>query len=1161
MKSKLLASLIALCGLTSFAVDPVAVWSGDFNETTKGDYTLSANGNTVAADGLSITISTAKGVSVKKTAGGNIGDQASTVIIKYTNFTPPTNSDAQVLIMNHTANTSYKDFIGAASISGGNIHGIWQNTTWGANKTTSGAYGSAATDTKTFAFTWAQTGTAGAYFWMDGANKNGWSTLHGNLQVDGVWVGGPNESTTLKPATGMKVLAIAVFDSRISDAEIAAYEFPAPPKKVESLMLLNIHNGTTVDGWLNHTQSSGGAIPNSGSLTTNGILFVTSSEGNFFTQRASGTSFLSGEFIGLDGKTYDSIASEVSSSLGLPTGVVFDDTVYNTGVMNGGKVNHTATLSGLDNSTKYLLYIGCGRDHTDADYQSGFKFETSGCASVDELAYVNTESTAYQVGNLNTDMLSTTDSLLIVRVKGIKPVNGTIQFKMVGGRSSLNFLAVAKMNDVATTAELSYEGDVNVSDINNDLKATDNKAEVTLQSGATIYFDAELQVPTKLICEGRIMISANAKPTDLTKLDLSGVTDSVTRTWLTDSEKKGIGFNFASKRGPVTSAALVTDTAWYDNNDGGSNDEGKNGTNVAMSSDGLTTITWTSANTYDDDASTHGNNSSASMVRGYLDDANGVSITVKNIPFAEYAVIIYASTDDPNNPKLTHKVVNGTNYTYDSTCSDVAKVGTDAWGQGRSSSTVAYGTNAIRVIKQTKGTLTITSPKNTSINARGCVSAIQIVPYSSFFPPSATIASVVSKCSEDYKSNTISGVMENIILNSWTGDMTARVVVNSTVYESEAITDNAFTIEVTGLDRETVYRTVLEVGYTDGGIFNAVATQPIALYQGEQKFVWIASPFVIQEKTLVNNAQGLTIENPFADPDYIDLCDSEFTVSISASEAVDAENDAVLDGTEQGGVRIAQTSSGLKLQVVVDGAWTDFANAAVDTTYTLKVKFHYEKSQEGETDATSVTYALDSATKTSTNPTGKLKVTEIFVSDGTNLSNDMLGACQLDKAVIVDIEIEPGDEVVGIEADNDVEAQKIAAKLKVGISEAVAAVLTTAAQKEEYRAYFKIVAVKSADGTYTAQVAFADGVEDDIEKDIAAAIDDVVDSFNTGADVTMTAKPGLYYGVKRGNSLGNMNTVETELATSDKVTIKITKPEGASAHFYRIIVSPTPETK
>lgn len=716
-------------------------------------------------------------------------------------------------------------------------------------------------------------------------------------------------------------------------------------------------------------------------------------------------------------------------------------------------------------------------------------------------------------------------------------------------------IQIVEVMTTATKAELSYEGDVKVSDINNDLKATDNKTEVTLQPGATVYVDTTPAVPTKLICKGAITLSANAKP-DLTNLDLSGVTGGVIRTWLTDDEKKGIGFNFASARGPVVASALVADTKWYSDNDS------NNGSNIAMSDDGLTTITWTSANTYDDDASTHGNNSSASMVRGYLDDANGVSITVKNIPFAEYAVIIYASTDDPNNPKLTHKVVNGTNYTFDSTCSDVAKVGTDAWGQGRSSSAVAYGTNAIRVIEQTKGTLTITSPKDTSIKARGCISAIQIVPYSTFVAPTVTIASVEAKCSDDYAANTITGTIADYVPNSWEDELTARVVVDSKVYESEAIEDNKFTIEVSNLIPGKVYRTNLEVGYTDGETFKAIATKAIALYQGEQKFVWIASPFKIQDAMLVNDAQGLTIENPFADPDYIDLCDSEYTVSISASEAVEADLDVALDGTEQGGIRIAQTSSGLKLQVVDKGDWVDFADAAVNTTYTLTVKFHYKKSQEGETDATSVTYTLDSTTKTSTNTTGKLKVMEIFVSDGTNLANNLLGACQLDSAVIVDLELKPG-EGDAIDYNTEAEANAAIKTLKIGICDAVKSVLTTAEAQENYRKYFLLVVVpsKKLENGFSVMPEFTTEATNEIEKELEKAMEKVVEAFNAfDGKAEITGKPGLYYGVKRGDSLEAMSVKEDlQMAGVDgKVTISITKPDNSKSHFYRIIVSPTP---
>lgn len=1162
MRKTLLFAAV-LCGMTSFAVEPVAVWNGDFKTSTKGDYTLSDNGNAVATDGSTITISTAKGVTFERSSAlaNTVG---MTVIYKFDNLVV----GSTIKTIGTASGGDNADRVGVNVQTSGQTSGIWANT---------GTYNTDATQTTISSI---EKGGQFALVYGPSVSNNTGTFLYlkneiadytlayscgglkgGNDTVQAMTVGGTrNNGGTFPAATGMVIKAVALFDQALTKDQIAAYEFP---QKLPGVISLNICNGLTADAGavLAETETLAGTIPanawqNICNTTENNLR--QGSKTGIVAWTGSQSTTLS------DASVTWSCSNNDMANLykDVNTSIPFLKCYYSRANQSGLNGPVTFTITGIPYSSYDVIV-----------YLSGNSAEKNPNQSIrvnDSLYYGGTVDAEHKYGTYAGSSTSwgavanqnaVEYGKNVIRVEGQTSSTAVIKLDSQIEKWGIAAIQIAENQVEYTKAELSYEGDVELSAINAEITELNNKAEVKLTSGATVYVNEAPVVMMKLICEGSITLSANEKP-DLSKFDLSGVTGGVVRTWLTDAEKKGIGFNFASKRGPITTGALEEGSVWYNNNDGGSNDEGKNGTDIAMSSDGLTTITWSSANTYDDDASTHGNNSSASMVRGYLDDANGVSITVRNIPFAEYAVIIYASTDDPNNPKLTHKVVNDVNYTYDSTCSDVAKEGTDAWGQGRSSSTVAYGTNAIRVIEQTKGTLTITSPKNTSIKARGCISAIQIVPYSTFVAPTVTIASVTSQCSEDYSSNTITGTIADYDANSWEGDLTARVVVNSTVYESEAIKDNAFTIEVTGLDRETVYRTVLEVGYTEKDVFTAIATKSIALYQGERKFVWIASPFVIQEKTLVNEAQGLTISNPFEDPDYIDLCDSEFTVSISASEAVDAENDATLDGTEQGGVRIAQMSSGLKLQVIDNGVWTDFADAAVDTAYTLTVKFHYNKGEGDEEDATSVIYTLDKATKNATNKTDKLKVTEVFISDGTKLPNDLLGACQLDKAVIVDIEIEPGDEVVGIEADNDEKAQEIAAKLKVGISEAVAAVLTTAEQQEAYRAYFKIIAVKAEDGSYTAQVAFADGVESDIEKDIAEAIDDVVESFNTGAKVEIAAKPGLYYGIKRGDSLDSMNMIETTMATSEKVTITITKPDTSKSHFYRIIVSPTPsETK
>lgn len=1172
MKRKLLASLLALCGLTAFAVDPVAVWNGDFTETTKGDYMLSANGNTVAADGSSITISTQKGVTFERSSalGGTVG---MTVIYKFDN-----------LVVGSTVKT-----IGTASAGGGNADrvgvnvqtseqtsGIWENTkTYNTNATQTTISSIASEGQFALVYGPAVSNNTGTYLYL----KNGIAdyTLSyscgglkgGNDTVQAMTVGGTrNNGGTFPAASGMVIKAVALFDQALTKDQISAYAFPVPPPKVEPVLLFNVYNGNTEpedNGWINHTQNGDMPSGTSSNLPYNGpaedpishVTFqVVKSAGKFFAQNEPTVDFATdSSYTDVFGETHSTITDEIKASLILPESVVFDETIYKTGVMNGGHTDHTATISGLTPGNKYLVYIGMGRNMAS---NTGIKIvQGTGYSEVKALEYVKTGASTvdYQTFASNTDVTSDNGGMIIFRLNEIVPVNDSITFTMRGGKGGLNFLAVAKVNETVTytTAEIEGGSEISVAAINDALTETNNKAEVTLNAGATVYVDVTPLVPTKFICEGSITLSNTTKP-NLTNLDLSGVTGGVVRTWLTEAEKKGIGFNFAKGCGPNTSQALV-ETAWYDNA------KNNNGTDCAFSSDGLTTITYTSKNTYNDSGNNN-DDSNGTLVKGYLDDGNGdgVQITVKNIPFAEYAVIIYASTDQ-SGKTLSFKKVNGVAYTYDSANKEVAKMGEDAWGACQSSSSVEYGRNAIRVVAQKNGTLTIESKRDDSKNVRGCVSAIQIVPYRTFVEPTVSIASVETKCSSNYASNTITGTIAEYVANSWTGDLTARVVVNSTVYESEAIADNAFSIEVSGLTQENVYRTVLEIGYTDGNVFTAIATQPVALYQGEQKFVWIASPFVIQEKTTVNDAQGLTIENPFKDADYVDLCDSEYTVSISASEEVDADSDEELDGTEQGGVRIAKTTSGLELQVIDNGEWKKFADAEVDTTYTMTVKFHYQKSQEDETADTSVMYALNATTNFMTNATSKKRVTEIFVSDGTKLSNDLWGACQLDKAVVVDIELSPGEGDV-IDYATEEAATAALQTLKVGICDAVKGVLTTADAQATYRSYFHLVVVpsKTLENGFSVQPEFTFETQTAIEKEIEDAMAKVLEGFNTGS-TEIKAKPGLYYGVKRGDKLDSMNTVETTMATSEKVTIKIVKPENSKSHFYRIIVSPTPATK
>lgn len=378
-----------------------------------------------------------------------------------------------------------------------------------------------------------------------------------------------------------------------------------------------------------------------------------------------------------------------------------------------------------------------------------------------------------------------------------------------------------------------------------------------------------------------------------------------------------------------------------------------------------------------------------------------------------------------------------------------------------------------------------------------------------------------------------------------------------------------FTLDPSTFKDNTVYRGEFILNYGDGEI-----KSPITVYEGEKTFVMMDEAIVIKEATTINDAAGCTITPVYANADYIDTCDSIYMVTLSATEAVDADADTELANNEQGGLRLVKSgdNTNVKLEYLYRDEddnmlkWGDqwpkgtdlqTVTLALNESITVRVEFHYSKGVDAD-DVSYVKYSIGEDCATSvTSWSEKLKVTEVFISDGTVLPNNLTGLFQLDSAVVVDVqvELEPGhdDHVLDAAKTKD-EAEALAAKIGIKVGETVAEKLN-AAQQEAYKGYFRVIA-KQVGNHFRAEVVFTEETEESLKNEIEKA----VSAINTGS-AEIAAKPGLYYGVKRGDTLDAMNTVETEMATSDKVTIKITKPEGASAHFYRIIVSPTPETK
>lgn len=134
------------------------------------------------------------------------------------------------------------------------------------------------------------------------------------------------------------------------------------------------------------------------------------------------------------------------------------------------------------------------------------------------------------------------------------------------------------------------------------------------------------------------------------------------------------------------------------------------------------TVTWSSKNTWRGGGTPSTGDSQ--MLKGYLDDGNGITINVSGLDFLTYGVYVYCNTDTANG-NFSAKTINGVSYTWNGT-STVA--GSSAWGATGTYGEAVEGTNTLYVGGQTSNNLTISAPSNTSgSGTRGCIAGIQIV--------------------------------------------------------------------------------------------------------------------------------------------------------------------------------------------------------------------------------------------------------------------------------------------------------------------------------------------------------------------------------------------------------------------------------------------------
>lgn len=147
--------------------------------------------------------------------------------------------------------------------------------------------------------------------------------------------------------------------------------------------------------------------------------------------------------------------------------------------------------------------------------------------------------------------------------------------------------------------------------------------------------------------------------------------------------------------------------------------------NGSVVSDGTATITLSGvANPY---TTTQGSYDGERILFGYCDDGSSPVVTIKNIPFAKYRVIVYASTDDGSG--FNYKTINDVNYSTDAAGSSATPTiagKTGEWGSYNSRAVLAEGVNYL-VSDIISDTTTVTINNTRSNNARGGIAAVQIV--------------------------------------------------------------------------------------------------------------------------------------------------------------------------------------------------------------------------------------------------------------------------------------------------------------------------------------------------------------------------------------------------------------------------------------------------
>jgi len=565
MKNIVALTLIGLA-VEAMAVTPVAVWDGDFDVTTKGACTLDLNGNSFA-DGV-VTIDAGKGVKVD--FGGSFANGV-TVLYRYSNLTTG-REQALATLKSTKGSTTHGNLVGVELTSGNYPKGIWMGSAWSdAEKSTfTKASG-------TLALTYSHTAGTYAYSLANKARSQfyGAFKLKGeDWHAQGVNVGGMDNGL---PSTNMKIAAIAIFNSILSDSEMTSYVWPSESGAYEASV------GSGAKAWSELTWRKGTGTPVSTADLPEGsaihvtvwsgaTLTITSADAQQLTEKniaLKASQFTNGGTVNFEGGTAEApISFEADGDANIDLGTM--TLAENTHLKVTPNANKLYRVTGDDRATS-ALEIAC----TDASKGIGM---TEGTQLRKLKLVANVASTGQNGGfwiQRNAAVDATVDLVAAgqVTVHECSPTLGSLSgsanvVRPYGNTCTLTLTPAADAN----YAGLSDQNFIIAGSAVQTLSGAFTGA-LTVNGGATVGFDNDQVKPSSITGPGTIRkvgtgttTIAGAKVSKTTKpaaIEVAGGTLNFSAGQFFDAASENVALPLT-----VTGGTLNLNGAWTWKNDG-----------------------------------------------------------------------------------------------------------------------------------------------------------------------------------------------------------------------------------------------------------------------------------------------------------------------------------------------------------------------------------------------------------------------------------------------------------------------------------------------------------------------------------------------------------------------------------------------------------------